>query len=544
MKAWRALYHLVRADFYERVRRYSFLITLGATILAGYYLVPAPDAGYSAGILPHDVNAPASYFRGVYNSAWIGSMVALITTLLLSLPGFYLVKGSLERDRCTGVGEILATTPLSKALYCLGKWLSNLAVLATMVGLLAVTALIMQLVRGEELQIDAWKLLSPFVFIVVPVMAVIAALAVLFEALRWLRGGFGNVVFFFLWVMLVITDLGANLSGWRLLVSDVEATAQAAFPECAIFSSIGINEVKGSLQTFHWPGIGWTWAIVLGRLLWAGAGLAIALVAAALIGRFDAVDGLPARARLSIERGRRPARRRPGEPRREAPPPAATPATEVPAPLSAIALTPAPARFQSGRVLLAELRLMLKGRRWWWFAVALALIVAGLWAPVDVSQSYLLPLAWFWPLLIWSGMGTREARHRTGELVFSAAHPLRRQLPAIWLAGVAVALVTGGGVGVHLVLAGDWASVQQWVVGALFIPTLALAMGIWSGSSKLYEVVYTILWYVGPISGVRALDFTGATCASGVGGRPLTFLLSTAGLLGLAVAGRRRQLAG
>lgn len=51
MKAWRALYHLVRADFYERVRRYSFLITLAATILAGYYLVPAPDAGYSAGIL-------------------------------------------------------------------------------------------------------------------------------------------------------------------------------------------------------------------------------------------------------------------------------------------------------------------------------------------------------------------------------------------------------------------------------------------------------------------------------------------------------------
>jgi hypothetical protein len=40
--------------------------------------------------------------------------------LFLGLFGFYLVKGSVSRDCETGVGQILATTPLSRPLYLSG----------------------------------------------------------------------------------------------------------------------------------------------------------------------------------------------------------------------------------------------------------------------------------------------------------------------------------------------------------------------------------------------------------------------------------------
>ena len=35
MNTLRVLYHLARADFYERARRYSFLLTLAAVIYIG-----------------------------------------------------------------------------------------------------------------------------------------------------------------------------------------------------------------------------------------------------------------------------------------------------------------------------------------------------------------------------------------------------------------------------------------------------------------------------------------------------------------------------
>jgi len=40
MKTLRTLYHLTRADFLERIRRYSFLIVLALTVCAGYLFVP------------------------------------------------------------------------------------------------------------------------------------------------------------------------------------------------------------------------------------------------------------------------------------------------------------------------------------------------------------------------------------------------------------------------------------------------------------------------------------------------------------------------
>lgn len=94
-----------------------------------------------------------------------------------------------------------------------------------------------------------------------------------------------------------------------------------------------------------------------------------------------------------------------------------------------------------------------------------------------------------------------------------------------------------------------------WLVGALFIPALALALGCWSGNSKLFEVVYTILWYAGPIEGLAGLDCMGAsegsvscTCrpaeASFSTNTPLIYLACTVVLLVLAFAGRKRQLSG
>jgi hypothetical protein len=109
MNKWRILCHLARADFLERIRRYSFLLTLGLTVYVGFTFVPSVDANY--------VTVALGSYRGVYNSAWIGSMVALMTAVFLSLPGFYLVNNAIDRDRQTGVGHIIAATPLTKRFY-------------------------------------------------------------------------------------------------------------------------------------------------------------------------------------------------------------------------------------------------------------------------------------------------------------------------------------------------------------------------------------------------------------------------------------------
>jgi energy-coupling factor transporter ATP-binding protein EcfA2 len=65
------------------------------------------------------------------------------------------------------------------------------------------------------------------------------------------------------------------------------------------------------------------------------------------------------------------------------------------------------------------------------------------------ARQGVLLAAWIWPLLIWSQMGCREARNATGPFLFSSERALTRQLPALRTAGVLVAAITGGGIGLR-----------------------------------------------------------------------------------------------
>ncbi len=128
-------------------------------------------------------------YRGVYTSAWVGTMVAMVSTAFISLVGFYIVKNAVDRDRRTGVGQILAATPLSKTQYMFGKALSNFAVLNSMVLILAFGALATQFFAAEDKQYDFIALVLPSILIAMPMMALTAAVAVLFEnvadSARW-----------------------------------------------------------------------------------------------------------------------------------------------------------------------------------------------------------------------------------------------------------------------------------------------------------------------------------------------------------------------
>lgn len=94
----------------------------------------------------------------------------------------------------------------------------------------------------------------------------------------------------------------------------------------------------------------------------------------------------------------------------------------------------------------------------------------------------------------------------------------------------------------RLLLAGNQLGMLAWTVGAFFIPTMALALGVWSCSSKLFEVLYLFLWYLGPVNHVGEIDFMGAMGPLLPPRTPVFSFAATAALAVFSVAGRKRQL--
>jgi hypothetical protein len=545
------LYQIVRADFLERTRRYGTLIILGVAVFLTYSYLPPVDADY--------VTFSMNGYRGVYNSAWIGGTVTVLCVLTLSFGGFYLVKSAITLDRRTGVGQIIAATPLTRVQYVLAKIVSNWLYLAALAAVALLAAMAIQLVLGQVLRIEPWDYLAPYLLIILPALAWIAALAVLFESIPRLSGGLGNVLYFFLFVgglsaMVFLTFLSPNSTFDA--AESARATLMDPTGSLIIFRSMvldgmeeGLGQAHGFVlgrtspelyglsqgATFVYDGVSWTSPILLGRLGWVGAALVLAVVSVLLFDRFD-----PARVGSKIPRKGGKAQE---EVSSQVELSAAPGSVAIPA-----MLTPLPATWRArwptllARTVLSELRLMVKGNRWWWYVVAGGLCLAALLSPVDQTRQIWLPLAWIWPLLIWSPLGNRATRHRTEQIILSAPYPLRSQFPAAWIAGLIVALATASGAILRLLVAGQWTALLALSAGAVFIPALALALGVWSRSSKLFEVVYLVLWYIGPMNGTRQLDYLGATDAAFANSMPLVYALLTLPLLGFALLGSRRQL--
>ena len=363
----------------------------------------------------------------------VGVLMTLTVTLFLGLVRLLSDPGSVSRDYETRVGQIMATTPLSRPLYALGKWLSNFAVLGVLILILLAAGVVMLLAAGTA-DFHLWGLAAPMLLVALPCMGLVAAVAVLFEKVRWLRGGFGNIVYFFGFIMAIVPAMEnagvrtpVDFAGMQLISQSVQTAAKRAYPESTggfAFNMVSPAETEANataVKRFPYEGIAWTPGILLGRFLFLVVAFGIVMAGAVFFDRFDPST------LLRVRKKRRARGSQDGVPED------AVPAVQA-------HLTPLAAgrvRSGPGGLFVAELKLMVKGHPWWWYAVAGGLIVASIAAPLEISR-VILAAAWFWPVLLLSGMGNRHSRYGTTEILFSsparcsASFPRRGSPPSLF----------------------------------------------------------------------------------------------------------------
>lgn len=523
----RVLAALAVADFRERTRRPGYLVTLAVAVMLGYLALPPASSRY--------VIMNAGGYRGVYNSAWAGMVTALAGALWLMGGGFYVVRSAIARDEKTRVGQILAATPLRNTGYLAGKFISNLMVLTAMAGVLAATALVMQLARGESSAVSPGALLLPYVLFTLPVLVLTAAAAVLVETVPVLRGGLGNIAWFFVWIAFAIAG-GSVPLGFGAVRTSMRQAMAAQHLHPADFS-VGFTQIAHPLRVFTWSGLAPPAGLVAGRLALIAVCCGLAIVPAAWFGRFDQARSRP-RAQAASDSGvltggaGQPARVLPG---------ATVPGAGLPRhayrPLAARDARPGLA---FGRLLAGELHILIQGTSRWWWLVAAALNVAGLLVPARLAGPYgtstalLLAAAWIWPVLIWSRLGAQ--RRENGLDALLGAYPGGyRQVAAEWLAGLVLTAATGLGPLLRMAAASDGPRVAAWAAGALFIASLALLLGSVSQSRRLFQVLYLALWYAA-VNQLAAADYMGAVLIHGRPAGPSALLVAGIAVAMLAVA--------
>ncbi|MDJ1432705.1 hypothetical protein [Halostagnicola sp. A-GB9-2] len=564
----RKLYAVGRADFLQRIRSRRLVAVLAVVAYVGY-VVNSGQIEFAYQL--EDGDTFVNYY-GESTADVVGIKAGLTGSIVLLFGGFFLLKNTLERDRLHSLDRLHASVPVSDRTYLLGKWLSNVALAGVVVGTLGFVALAYHLVNGVGTT-DPLALFGPLFVLALPVGALVGALALFFETVDRLDGTLGNIGYFCLAVMALVSILPAGESlpeeipRWITafdivgLLAVYEVTATSAVNEIPGYGG-GVPALGtfGGDEAFTMAVESWPLWIYFQRLGVLVASIGLVLAATITFDRADSSESPPSTARFGLTAklpsvdtttSRSPERTTGGENDATATEPAAALDSVETSGIDLASLTSVATRDSSGfgRLVAAELRLALRGQRWWWYAGALAFVVVPLFGlatggtsdvPVDALRTVVFPLAYVWPIFVWSEMGVRPNQHQMTELVRSSRRPVG-QLLSEWLAGVLVAAGIGSGLLVTLLSAGETALALGFASAVLFAPSLAIAAGIWSRTPRAFELTYLLLWYLGPLNGGVPVDFIGVTTTSLEQGVPIAFIGASVTLLGVALVRRKRE---
>ncbi|MBW9171762.1 hypothetical protein [Clostridium estertheticum] len=546
MKAFDVVYEVARADFLQRIRQKSTLIAIVFMMYFSYLAVPDLKATYYNTVL--GVSNEVGY-RGIYNSAWIGFLITLIIVTYMTLIGFFLTKNTISRDRQTKIGQIVATSSIDNKHYLFGKVLSNFLYLVIMIIVIMIVAIFLQIIRAESTQIELWKIIAPFLFMAIPAMFITSILSVVFESTPSLQKTGGNIVYFFLWIMIMTLSVLGNIGtlipnalvrnvfeqisghidifGLGKLSSAMLNGILQGFPDFKGGITIGAGVGITKINTFKWNGMQWTIDVIMYRIIWILIAIVLFRYVASKFKKENLIDKeFNVKKPIRTNKAKKKIKNDDFEGHVES----NYKKTVLLTPNNVKAI-----RFNFVNMVIEELNLMLKGVSPWWFVFQAVLILNSVSVPNNVAMSSIIPVTFIFPLLIWSKAGTLDKKYGTEQYLFSSTYYKIEQFIALWVSVAFFTAIISVGAIAKILISGGIVNVLALLVGIAFISSLAVFLGTVSGNSILFELIYIALWYMGPLNKLPYFDYLGFSHESILMGMPMVYSIISVVLIGAAL---------
>lgn len=484
------LFALIKYDYLQRTRSYTFLITLCASLAIAYTFVPAPDANYST--------MRIGDYIGEYNSAWFGYVTAIMTSVFLSLVGFYLVSSSIKSDGITKVGQIVATTGISNFKYLLIKSLTNFMVLLTLMSIIFLMSIALFLLYNDGFDLKLISFIKPYLVIALPSLFFISILAVVFEVIFRKYTVLQNVLFFFCFASLLVfrpkteVQYGLDVFGSKIITDHLEETVKEIKSlDDATGLTIGyVLGTQNASKKFTFTGFDFPSSFLFSRLLLIGVSIALIWVVALFFHRFDYKSIANVKGTKKITGQLNPLKD-----------------------LNISSLPQIATNYSIAPMIKMELLMLFrKGKRWLWIVNFIGMLLLVM-LPLKVSHQIVLPILWFLQVHRLSDLTIKENLHNMHYFVFSSQAPLKRLLGSQLISAIVLILIVASPLFVRYAFMGEIAQVLAIVIGGLFLVLLSAIMGLISKGKKLFEVVFFLVTYAN-INTIPFVDYFGGINAS------------------------------
>lgn len=476
---------IIKSDYLQRTRSYAFLITLCVSLAIAYTFVPEPTANYST--------IRISGYVGFYNSAWFGYVTAIMTSVFLSLIGFYLVNSSIQKDIDTKVGQIFATTSITNFKYLLSKILSNFLVLLTIVGMVLIMSILLFFLRNDGFSFEPLQFIIPYLLVTLPALFMVSVLAVVFEMLFGKYSILQNVSYFILFSVLMAytpkteMQFSRDIFGDKIVMSQLVSQVKSYAKDTEDSSlNIGYSLNNEPSKKFLFEGIDFPTSFVVSRLGIVGLGVLLIWILSVFFHRFNVKERTT---RKKITKTI----------------PIATTVKEV----ILLALPPLETNYHIGALLKTELLLIFrKGPKWLWIINIIGMVLLVV-LPLKLAHQMLLPILWFLQVGRLSDITTKELTHNAHYFSYASYKPIGRLLITQLLSAIILMILLALPLLIRLGISQEVFGLTAIVLGGICIVLIASIFGMISKSKKLFEVLFFMITYAN-INGIPFLDYFGA----------------------------------
>ena len=477
---------IIKSDYLQRTRSYAFLITLCASLAIAYTFVPEPNANYSTIRIADHV--------GYYNSAWFGYVTAVMTSIFLSLIGFYLVNSGIKKDIETKVGHIVASTSISNFKYLLAKMLSNFMLLLTIVAVIFIMSILLFVLYNDGFSFELFQFIKPYLLITIPAMFFISMLAVVFEVFLGKYSVLQNVGFFFFFSALLVftpkseAQFSFDVFGSKIVMHQLGETVRNITKSGEKIGLTNIGYVVGNIKQtkrFEFNGVEFPTSFIISRFIWMFLSIIIIALISMFFHRFDRKE------RVSIKRSVAVSKRQYN--------------------LKEVLLSNLPiaqVNYSLFPLLKTEfLMLFRKGKKWLWILNIIGMALLAM-LPLKIAHQIVLPILWFLQVSRLSDLTTKETTNNVHYFAFTAFKPIGRLLVSQVFAAVILMCLLASPLIIRLGISLNVEGVLAVIFGGILIVMLAALLGMVSKGKKLFEVLFFMISYAN-INGIPFADYFG-----------------------------------
>jgi len=429
-----------------------WFIALAAPI-AAHYMVPDKEATYAV--------------------LTINKMIPRLSPSVLTPLAYIFLRAGPTRHRPWQISDV---APHSRIIVTLARWVSDTTALWVLLACLTLAGLILGIFRLDD-DANILKTILALWLPAAPSLALIAAIRLFLDARNLTRRWFGDVVFFILWMMLLMSGMMTSFNPETGLMvsrpffdpfgftSPIVGSVDYPVSEVTIGGATNTGEIA-SIEA--WRGVTGP-QYIKARGFWILVSCGVAVSAGLIWGPVKSRPG----GLLKKKRGKAPK---------------PLPISEVPFE----AINPVIPQGQSmAKLILSKIRLILRSKVWVLLLAAAA--PSGFILPFRTVAAPAILLALIFPL---SEESARWEKKNTAQLLDTMGPSRAQRLGALFIASVLIALVAFIPSLVKVSILGEYQWIKTMGVIALGTPAIIIGLAALTRNAVAGRLIMLITWYI------------------------------------------------